>query len=86
MLSSISANKLRDQWGEIHPREVHPVMYDSRRMQLSQFGIDYLKPIFTNAIGADDVECIRTQMFGAGSLSNRYQSVNTDIRKRIRCL
>jgi hypothetical protein len=59
-------------------------MYDPRRMQLSDFGISYLKPIFTNAIGSDDVEAIRTQMFSAGSLSNRYQSVNTDIRKRIR--
>jgi 6-phosphofructokinase 1 len=83
-LSSIAANKLRDQWGDIHPREVHPSMYDAHRMQLSEFGIDYLKPIFTNAIGLDDVEAIRTQMFSAGSLSNRYQSVNTDIRKRIR--
>ena len=83
-LSSIAANKLRDQWGEIHPREVHPSMYDAPRMQLSEFGMDYLKPIFTNAIGLDDVEAIRTQMFSAGSLSNRYQSVNTDIRKRIR--
>lgn len=85
-LSSVSANKLRDQWGEIHPREVHPSMYDATRMQLSQFGIEYLKPIFTNAIGQDDVESIRTQMFSPGSLSNRYQSVNTDIRKRIRYL
>jgi 6-phosphofructokinase 1 len=85
-LSSISANKLRDQWGEIHPREVHPSMYDPHRMQLSEFGIEYLKPIFSNAIGQDDVEAIRTQMFSAGSLSNRYQSVNTDIRKRIRYL
>lgn len=83
-LSSIAANKLRDQWGEIHPREVHLSMYDSHRMQLSEFGMDYLKPIFTNAIGLDDVEAIRTQMFSAGSLSNRYQSVNTDISKRIR--
>lgn len=83
-LSSIAANKLRDQWGEIHPREAHPSMYDAHRMQLSEFGMDYLKPIFTNAIGLDDVEAIRTQMFSAGSLSNRYQSVNTDIRKRIR--
>lgn len=83
-LSSISANKLRDRWGEIHPREVHPSMYDPERLQLSEFGIEYLKPIFTNAIGLDDVEAIRTQMFSAGSLSNRYQSVNTDIHKRIR--
>ncbi|MCA9010752.1 MAG: 6-phosphofructokinase [Planctomycetaceae bacterium] len=85
-VSSISANKLRDQWGEIHPRSVHPSFYDARRMQLSATGIDYLHPIFTNAIGADDVECIRTQMFSAGSVRNRYQSVNTDIRKRIRYL
>jgi len=83
-LISISANKLRDRWGEIHPREVHPSMYDAERLQLSEFGIEYLKPIFTNAIGLDDVEAIRTQMFSAGSLSNRYQSVNTDIHKRIR--
>lgn len=86
VLSSVSANKLRDQWGEIHPREVHLSMYDTARMQLSPFGIQYLKPIFTNAIGQDDVEFIRTQMFSPGSLSNRYQSVNTDIRKRIRYL
>lgn len=85
-LSSISANKLRDQWGDIHPREVHPSMYDTRRMQLSEFGIEYLKPIFTNAIGLDDVESVRSLMFSTGSLSNRYQSVNTDIRKRIRYL
>jgi len=85
-VSSISANKLRDQWGEIHPRSVHPSFYDAQRMQLSPTGIDYLHPIFTNAIGADDVESIRTQMFSAGSVRNRYQSVNTDIRKRIRYL
>ncbi len=63
VLSSVAANKLRDQWGEIHPREVHLSMYDTARMQLSPFGIQYLKPIFTNAIGQDDVEFIRTQMF-----------------------
>ena len=85
-VSSISANKLRDQWGEIHPRSVHPSFYDAKRMQLSPAGIEYLHPIFTNAIGADDVECIRTQMFSSGSVRNRYQSVNTDIRKRIRYL
>ena len=83
-VSSISANKLRDQWGEIHARQVHPDLYDARRMLLSQKGIEYLQPIFTNAIGADDVEVIRTQMFSTGSVRNRYQSVNTDIRKRIR--
>ena len=83
-VGSISANKLRDQWGEIHPRTVHPSFYDAKRMLLSPIGIDYLHPIFTNAIGADDIENIRTQMFSAGSVRNRYQSVNTDIRKRFR--
>lgn len=85
-LSSISANKLRDQWGEIHPREVHQTMYDARRMHLSPFGIEYLKPIFTNAIGLDDMEFCRALLFSSGNLTNRYQSVNTDIRKRIRYL
>ena len=85
-LSSISANRLRDQWGEIHPREVHPTMYDARRMNLSQFGIEYLKPIFTNAIGWDDMEFCRAMLFSPGNLTSRYQSVNTDIRKRIRYL
>ncbi len=83
-VSSISANKLRDQHGEIHPRSVHPSFYDARRMLLSPTGIEYLHPIFANAIGADDVESIRTQMFSSGSVRNRYQSINTDIRKRIR--
>lgn len=85
-LSSISANKLRDRWGEIHPREVHPSMYDPHRMQLSAFGIEYLKPIFSNAVGSDDMEYCRTQVFSTGSLTTRYQSVNTDLRKRIRYL
>lgn len=84
--SSIGANKLRDRWGEIHPREVHPSLYDADRLQLSALGMEYLKPIFTRAVGADDVEYIRREVFDAGCLSNRYQSINTDIRKRIRYL
>ncbi len=84
--SSIAANKLRDRWGEIHPREVHPGFYDAERLQLSSLGMEYLKPIFTRAVGADDVEYIRREVFDAGCLSNRYQSINTDIRKRIRYL
>jgi len=83
---SIAANRLRDRWGEIHPREVHPSLYDAGRMQLSPLGMEYLKPIFTRAVGADDVEYIRREVFDAGCLSNRYQSINTDIRKRIRYL
>ncbi|MEY4187416.1 MAG: 6-phosphofructokinase [Planctomycetaceae bacterium] len=83
---SIAANRLRDRWGEIHPREVHPSLYDAGRMQLSPLGMEYLKPIFTRAVGADDVESIRREVFDAGCLSNRYQSINSDIRRRIRYL
>ncbi len=83
---SIAANRLRDRWGEIHPREVHPSLYDAGRMQLSSLGMEYLKPIFTRAVGADDVEYIRREVFDAGCLSNRYQSINSDIRRRIRYL
>jgi len=85
-LSSVSANKLRDRWGEIHPREVHPSMYDVERMRPSSLGMDYLKPIFTNAIGWDDMEFIRSGIFSPGNLTSRYQSVTTDLQKRIRFL
>jgi 6-phosphofructokinase len=84
--SSIAAGKLRDRWGEIHPREVHPSFYDAERLQLSQLGVEYLKPIFTRSVGADDVEYIRREVFDAGCLANRYQSINTDIRRRVRYL
>lgn len=85
-VSSIAANKLRDQWGIIHPRLVHPHFYDPTRFQPSRMGMQYLQPIFTNAIGADDMEEVRTQLFSPGNLTSRYQSVNTDIQKRIRVL
>lgn len=83
-VDSVSANKLRDQWGEIHPRLVHPSMYDEHRMQPSDFGEEYLKSIFTNAIGADDTEFLRAECFSPRNLATRYQSVNTDIQRRIR--
>ncbi|MEZ6124865.1 MAG: 6-phosphofructokinase [Planctomycetaceae bacterium] len=85
-VSSILANKLRNQTGEIHPRCVHPTMYDAHRMQPSDFGERYLQKIFTNAIGWDDVESMRSQLFSPGNLSTRYQSVNVDVEKRIRRL
>lgn len=85
-VDSISANKLRDHTGEIHPRCVHSSMYDVCRMQPSEFGEEYLRSIFTNAIGWDDVEYLRAEIFSPGKLSTRYQSVNTDVRKRTRRL
>jgi 6-phosphofructokinase 1 len=76
----------RDQWGKIHARNVHPSMYDPHTMQPSSVGIDYLLPIFSNAIGDDDVEHIRQTLFDSGNLYRRYHSVNTDLQKRVRYL
>ncbi len=86
VVSSVSANKLRDQTGEIHPRALHPSMYDSERYDVSEFGIDYLEPIFRNAIGRDDVEAILQSVFKRADLIEPYQSVNVDIGKRLRRL
>jgi 6-phosphofructokinase 1 len=85
-VDSIAANKLRDQWGIIHPRQLHRSMYDAHRFQPSKLGIEFLLPIFTNAIGADDLEEVRNQQFNPGNLTRRYQSVNVDIQKRLRYL
>lgn len=85
-LDSLAANKLRDRWGQIRPRQVHTSFYDAARFQPSRLGRQYLMPIFTNAIGADDVECVRAGLFSPGNLSSRYASVNIDIHKRLRFL
>ena len=55
-------------------------------MQPSRLGIEYLLPIFTDAIGPDDAEHMRQTMFDEGNLFRPYHSVNTDVNKRIRCL
>jgi 6-phosphofructokinase 1 len=75
-------NILRDRWGIIHARQVHPAFYDAERLRPTILGIEYLLPIFTNAIGADDTEHIRETLFDSGNLFRRYHSVNTDIQKR----
>ncbi len=82
-LDSIEGHAFRDRWGYIHPRLVHPSFYDAERMRPSQLGIEYLLPIFTDAIGADDMEHTRQTLFDSGNLFRRYHSVNTDIDKRI---
>ncbi len=82
-LDSLSANKLRDRWGTIHPRLVHPCFYDANRFQPSKIGVDFLLPIFTNAIGMEDLEHQRLETFNRANLTQRYQSINVDIHKRI---
>jgi 6-phosphofructokinase 1 len=78
------ANRFRDRWGLIHARRMHASFYDSRLLKPSRTGIDYLLPIFTNAIGADDMEHVRQTLFVPGNLTQPYHSMNTDVNKRIR--
>ncbi|HEX2855311.1 MAG TPA: 6-phosphofructokinase [Opitutaceae bacterium] len=85
-VESYDANRFRDRWGLIHARQMHPALYDADRMKPSRLGIDYLVSIFTNAIGADDMESCRQTLFASGNLKQPYHSINTDIAKRIRYL
>ncbi|HTX21416.1 MAG TPA: 6-phosphofructokinase [Candidatus Aquilonibacter sp.] len=80
------ANRFRDRWGLIHARKMHADFYDAKLMKPSKMGIDYLLPIFTAAIGEDDMEHMRRTLFAAGNLSQPYHSINTDVHKRIRYL
>ncbi len=80
------ANRFRDRWGLIHARQMHPDFYDAKLMKPSRMGIDYLVPIFANAIGEDDMEHTRQTLFASSNLSQPYHSINTDINKRIRYL
>ncbi|MDR3450648.1 MAG: 6-phosphofructokinase [Alphaproteobacteria bacterium] len=80
------ANRFRDRWGLIHARYMHPELYDAKLMKPSKLGIEYLLPIFSNAIGNDDAEHMRQTLFDAGNLTQPYHSINTDVHKRIRYL
>ena len=85
-MDSHDGNAFRDRWGLIHARQMHPSFYDPELMRPSRTGIEYLLPIFTNAIGNDDMEHTRQTLFAAGNLTQPYHSINTDINKRIRYL
>ncbi len=85
-VSELSASKLQDRWGKIRGRTVHPSFWDSKRFKLSELGRKYLQPIFTNAIGRDDMEAIHTKMFSPANLVTRYQSFNVEIQKRLQYL
>ncbi len=85
-VSSFDANRFRDRWGLIHTRSMHPSFYDPHLMKPSRTDIEYLMPIFTHAIGKDDMEHVRQTLFASGNLTQPYHSPNTDINKRIRYL
>jgi ATP-dependent phosphofructokinase / diphosphate-dependent phosphofructokinase len=78
------ANRFRDRWGHIHARQMHPALYDPVLFKPSRLGVEYLLPIFTDAIGWDDLEHTRQTCFAAGNLREPYHSINTDVNKRIR--
>jgi 6-phosphofructokinase 1 len=85
-LQGYDANHFRDRWGHIHARKMHHAMYDPLLMKPSRLGIDYLIPIFSDAIGSDDAEHMRQTLFDPGNLTQAYHSINTDVHKRIRFL
>src|SRR3989475_6358491 len=64
------ANRVRDRWGWIHARYLHPALYDPKLMKPSKLGIEYLLPIFTDAIGSDDAEHMRQTLFDPGNLAH----------------
>lgn len=82
-IDGVNGNDFRDRYGLIHPRQVHPSFYDRDRLRPSRTGIDYLLPIFNNAIGQDDMEAVRLNLFHPGNLTQTYHSVNVDVNKRI---
>jgi hypothetical protein len=85
-LDSYNGHRLRDRWGHIHARHMHPSFYDPKSMGPSKIGIEYLLPIFGDAIGYDDMEDTRLTLFDPGNLFRSYHSVNTDINRRIQFL
>ena len=77
------ANDFRDRWGLIHARQVHPSFYDAENLRLSRTGVDYLLPIFNNAVGPEDMETLRQTLFHPSNLTQPFHSVNIDVNKRI---
>ena len=85
-VDSFNGQRLRDRWGHIHARHMHPSFYDPPNMAPSKVGIEYLLPIFTNAVGHNDMENLRQTLFDSGNLFRSYHSVNTDMNRRIQYL
>jgi len=82
-VGGVNGNDFRDRWGVIHARQVHRSFYDDSALSLSRNGVDYLTPIFENAIGSDDLEYIKQSLFVRSNLTEPYHSVNIDVNKRI---
>jgi hypothetical protein len=63
----------------IHARQLHPSFYDLDRLWVSQTGIDYLRPIFVNAVGVEDMHATRLTLFADGNLTQPNHSANIDV-------
>ncbi|MEC9007637.1 MAG: 6-phosphofructokinase [Planctomycetota bacterium] len=83
-VDGISASQLRDRWGVVRPRLVHRSFFDDQQWKVSPRGHDYLRAIFTDAVGADDVEHLRGDLFDSGHLATGFQSVNVKLAQRVR--
>ena len=83
-VDGLPASQLRDRWGVVRPRLVHRSFFDDQQWRVSARGGDYLRAIFTDAVGADDVEHLRGDLFDAGHLVTGYQSVNVRLAQRVR--
>ncbi|CAN5732662.1 6-phosphofructokinase [soil metagenome] len=81
----VDANRIRDRWGTIHPRPLSTCFYNAKRFQPSAKGIAYLRAIFAEALGADDLESQRA-LFNTGNLVHPYDSVTVHMNKRIKRL
>lgn len=76
----------RDKWGIIHARRADDSFYDASLLHLSAHGGKYLKNIFVDAIGAEDVEFLRNSLFDSGNLDEPYLSINVSMARRLRVL
>jgi hypothetical protein len=85
-VDSYDSNQLRDRWGLIHARPMHPSFFNAAQLCPSPVGIEYLQQIFTNALGEADLEYVRQTAFAPGILTHPYHSPNVDVAKRIRYL
>ncbi|MFP6618888.1 MAG: 6-phosphofructokinase [Pirellulaceae bacterium] len=85
-VESADTSVLRGKDGMIHARRVDDSFYDARRLHISDTGIRYLVPIFSDAIGAGDVEQIRHSLFDSGNLRDEYRSISVAMERRTETL
>lgn len=48
-VAGYDAHRFRDRWGLIHPRQMHPALYDPVAMKPSKMSVNYLLPTFSDA-------------------------------------